>query len=491
MPSKVNISIDSLDCLNFSLPSIPVFTDGIDITKVNKEAVNVYNQSCNMINVTSIMNSVNSKVSFNSSGFDFEFAFERGACKTYKFLGMDVDEDFRAVIPTPSGTIPIGYLYDSDKILERIDEDYENSLSTRDIDCIKAVASEVSEEDIRRVATAMKTGKLYEAIKKTPNDKITIDSITDITGILSAKAVRVQDTGFKSITLKVINKKKQEEVDEIGLRADQVAESNYYALYLRSVFSYWIDVMDFYNNIYTTLGLLDLWSDAYKKTNGEQAYYNLMQKATTIQKYDVATGEFTDDPVNVVSFNGIAKNGGIVFTDNVVRRSCSECLVGLRAVMSGNQVETDGDLTELLLGMADTTGIDDIYGLSAEEVQALGIIDSLAFIDEDATLIKDTYDMNDPDDRGLYTKSIIKSYEKNFRDYKPKNDYDVTDTMAELVERSDEENSMVVDMNGNAVVVTDVLTASQSEIDIMNFKQNLIKVLKLLDKSLQRVRKGF
>lgn len=100
--------------------------------------------------------------------------------------------------------------------------------------------------------------------------------------------------------------------------------------------------------------------------------------------------------------------------------------------------------------------------------------------------------MSDPEQRGIYVKSAIRSYERNFKEFKPVSNYEVTEAMAELVERADPQYEARVSLDmvsaastpyfGNSDVTTDTV-ADIAEVD----KKSFLKVLKLSKKMFSRI----
>jgi hypothetical protein len=170
-----------------------------------------------------------------------------------------------------------------------------------------------------------------------------------------------------------------------------------------------------------------------------------------------------------------------------VMESLSECL------RTGYNQSIDAE--DFLAGFVDSEAIDDVYSLTMPELQALSVLDSLKYIDEDAVLCRESYDMNDPDQRGLFVKSSIRSYERNFKEFKPATQYDVTDALADMVERGDIVNNPTPIPKENASPTGDddspVVTSTQEDIDVTVNKSKLLKILKLVNKSTDRILKGF
>ena len=139
-------------------------------------------------------------------------------------------------------------------------------------------------------------------------------------------------------------------------------------------------------------------------------------------------------------------------------------------------------------------GVDGFTGLSLEEAQAFSILDSLRYIDEDAEFSKETYDMTDPEQRGLYVRSAIKAYERNFREFKPVRSYDVTERMVDLVENVGVESVKLtpIDRNDpNEYNPTDLVTATEKEMKINYDIQSMKKAFNLVRRSLDKVVKSF
>jgi hypothetical protein len=105
-----------------------------------------------------------------------------------------------------------------------------------------------------------------------------------------------------------------------------------------------------------------------------------------------------------------------------------------------------------------------------------------------------TYDMNDPDQRGLFVKSAIRSYERNFREFKPATQYDVNDALADLVERGDIESQPEVTQNeyaNDSSLPGDVVTSTDGEVILKANVTDLVRILKLVRKFSEEIKKGF
>ena len=136
---------------------------------------------------------------------------------------------------------------------------------------------------------------------------------------------------------------------------------------------------------------------------------------------------------------------------------------------------------------------DNPYDLTPEEVQAVSNYDSLRNVDDDAKTCIESYNMDDPDERALFLKSAIRSYERNFREYKPSNNYDVTEAMSNLIENGERFKDRIVsdsDYNGEDSSVY-VVTATNDELKLNVDKRSILRVAKLIDKELTAIQKLF
>ena len=143
-----------------------------------------------------------------------------------------------------------------------------------------------------------------------------------------------------------------------------------------------------------------------------------------------------------------------------------------------------------MVGNVNIDAFDNPYDLTPSELQAVSNYDSLQNIDEDAKVCVSSYNLNDPEERGLFLKSAIKSYEKNFREYKPENNYDVTTAMSDLIERGESFKDILVpetEYSGDGSVVGYITTDTPEMIEIKLTKQNLLKVSKLIGKTLKPI----
>ena len=412
------------------------------------------------------------------------FDYEKDTSKTYKFLGMDVDEDYNAIIELGTGHIIVGSMFDRDVVLNNVKNYRSYGFSDSDKELCVNIVNSLNQEDVRKISTAIKTGIAYDVIRKASNSYGSVDAsmLTGLVNILNKDGGNISNLEFKSILLNLVHAKTQEQLatKSSGSSKDMAA------IVLSALMLYWSDLADEYSAIYASLACLDLWSDVNKKMTSGEHFNSLMSKCVTIT--DNATGL---DDGGIISFAGISKNGATT-DDNITRKSSADAMRALSSTLKGGSQNIDP--IDLLVGFADLDGIDDVYSLSREELQALSILDSLQYIDEDAILCKESYDMNNPDERGLFVKSAIRSYERNFKEFKPAENYDVTEALAEMVERGD------ISTNPNIVIpkedategsVEDTVTASKEDLNVQVNKKNFLRIMKLVNKSTSQILKGF
>lgn len=91
-------------------------------------------------------------------------------------------------------------------------------------------------------------------------------------------------------------------------------------------------------------------------------------------------------------------------------------------------------------------------------------------------------------------KSCIRSYERNFREFKPATQYDVTEALAELVERGDIESNPEItqaEYSKDDTLSGDIVTSTDSVVMKKINTQELKKVMKLVDKFSKQILDGF
>jgi hypothetical protein len=258
------------------------------------------------------------------------------------------------------------------------------------------------------------------------------------------------------------------------------------AVVLIKCFGYWRKLIQTYNEYYTVLATIDLWSNVVKKVIGEDTFNR--EAATSFNTIETQSGNYSG---GVCMVTGVARNGSI--TDaNVVRSPISYTLDRVEEVLVGRRIVVNtSNLSDLMVGNINSDAFDDPYSLTPSELQAVSNYDSIQNLDEDAKVCASSYNLNDPEERGLFLKSAIKSYERNFREYKPADNYIVTDAMADLVERGESFKELLVpedEYDGVSTVPGYITTDSNELIELKLTRKNLLKVSKLVDKTLKPIK---
>jgi hypothetical protein len=230
---------------------------------------------------------------------------------------------------------------------------------------------------------------------------------------------------------------------------------------------------------------------------GERAFNERLVTKNAFELVDNITGEILED--RNISFTGVTRNLSVI-GKYVELSSLSEEVKSMgsdlgKSLFSSSLSDNILDIMQSMVPEEDFDyGVDGFTGLSLEEAQAFSILDSLRYIDEDAEFSKETYDMTDPEQRGLYVRSAIKAYERNFREFKPVRSYDVTERMADLVENVGVESVKLTPIDKNdpdEYNPTDLVTATEKEMEINYDIQSMKKAFNLVRRSLGKVVKSF
>lgn len=416
-----------------------------------------------------------------NKGINVDLEFSPDMRKTFKFLGMDIDEDYNTVIKSNSGYFIVGNLFDKEKI-EKI---YGNLIRYRN-DLSQTACSSLTRKDIGKIVTALKSGKMLDIYNKSKDEgyrRVSIDSMADMvqfmSDILSSSISTNSDSGT-SIILRLIRDQRSKE----NIKSTSADSSSYV---LSAIFNYWSQLLHVYSTNVKLLGEMDLWSDLNSKLLGADEFSRRFSKCCTVTPKTLQTTQNLD----VVSFSGISRNGG-AYDNAVILQDVESAIDGLCSVLTSGYSDVNADTKSLLVSLINTDGIDDVYSLDANELQAMSIMDSLHYIDEDAELCRDSYDMSDPDQRGMYLKSALRSYERNFKEFKPRDYYDVTEKLADMVDRgTDIKKGVVIASKATDDTEADIITGTQEEIDVSKFVSDLGRAVKLLSKSLEKVLKDF
>lgn len=464
--------------------------------------------------------------------FEYEDEGDSSIKNTYKLFGMDVNADFEAVIKVGNGYAIVGSLFDKGKLESFCNEEIEKAKAALNSGWggdgaakllnlhqeVKDIIDSLTLDQVRKFATSLKTGALYSMGKAKEGDlqyadfftKYKTDLAQDFE-IVAGNAVGNTPVPYSSVLLNIASRNAKEA--KAAATTSQVSVSSDIRLQaiLRAFGKVWAELMGTYQVVKNTLSSIDLWSYFAKKSMGERAFNDKLAQAIVVSDADTGEAENT-----VISFAGISKNTVVGAGDSDIDtiESAMSSVSDLHKAF-GEQVDErvldsidfsaligscanseDLQATRGSMSIGTISGYNVYYpgqsSTSLEELQALSVMDSLSYIDEDASVCRSSYDMSDPEQRGIYVKSAIRSYERNFKEFKPVSNYEVTEAMAELVERADPQYEARVSLDmvsaastpyfGNSDVTTDTV-ADIAEVD----KKSFLKVLKLSKKMFSRI----
>ena len=438
----------------------------------------------------------------NDQMMGLDLDYEKGIPKTYKFLGMDINDEFQAIIPVGDGYVVVGEMFNQENLKKfksgRSMSDYETTL-------LEDILNNSSEEMCRTLVTAIKFGDLYDVAAD--NNDISNNLINILIGVLRNYFESIWgDTGnsklpYKSILLNLVHTEgvKKKELSNNSNKEESIKEV--YTNLLGRIFKVWREVLEKYNKIYSVLSSIDMWETMYRRMIGDNNFNPRLKNCISLYRSD--TGEQLD---GIVSLSGIAKNMSIS-EGNTDRLSCVNQIHNLIVSTKLGYDSTfmtysrGGDrvqdfMSSMQLGCIDTSMFSNPYELTPGELQALSIYDGLSQIDEDASMCVDSYDMENPDERALFIKSAMKSYETNFREYKPKKSYEITEALSDLVERGLSFKSIEVSMEDNTdnedpLSGGNEVSLSKEGLEVILDRRTLLKVSKLLKKTLGSINELF
>ena len=433
-----------------------------------------------------------------TNGFKGDLKYTDDVLRTYKFFDMDISDDFKAVIPLGNGYVIVGEMFNRNLLSSLV-----NSKGDRCLPTVKAIIQNLDESDVRKIVTALKTGTLY-SIAKNLSDSVA--DVADYGNFLTDYAKKVGEDligsdnasnilTYKSIILNLINKK-EEVVSSVnqgynGADLDVIGQQ-----VLSILMESWSSLMEDYAKTRLALSSLDLWSYYGKMSIGEKAFNESLDKKGSVTIENPETGEIVN---SVVSFAGVTTNLVMVGKYSEVKNlsnSVKDFGAGLyRADIGAMKRVPMLDLVQSMISDSDFDfGVDGLSTLTLDESQAFAILDTLRYTDEDAEFSKETYDLSDPEQRGLYVRSAIKSYERNFKEFKPARSYDVTGEIANLVENVGVESVKLITIDKddpNVENEDDLITLTSKEVEIRLDINSMKKAFALIRRSLDKVNKSF
>jgi hypothetical protein len=477
----VEIDIWNSSFIETGLPSNPVSAKDIKLSRADKTS---YKDFISEVSIASTqiahLKQYYPTASISNDHISIELPYEPETSKTYKFLGMDIDEDFNAIIKLPQGHVVVAPMFDREAALTRLKQ-YDRR---RYVESYERFVRDLSKEGARKFATGIKTGVAFDILSaNTGSDSIDPETLKPLFSILDPYITDDFRAEFQSVILNLTHEHKAKTSQIL----DSSSRNDILIFVAKALIAYWsIDVNDKYQSLYSFLSEIDLWQDQVKKVIGESELTSRMSNCVKIK--DPVTG----DSSSTISISGISRNGSMSDA-NIIRSTSARGLISFISGLGSryNSVDYD-DLKDVLPGMVDTDQVGDVFGMSDAELQAMAAIDSLQYVDEDAALSLESYDMSDPEQRGLYVKSAIRSYERNFKEFKPSNNYDVTESLADMIERGDIISRPVVPQAiATDDTEADTVTSSAEEVDVSINKAKLLKIMKMVYKSTNAILKGF
>lgn len=494
-PKLLKIKIDEKDFSELGGPNTPKSFDDIknsDFGKTikgkKKDDLNGYTRS-----VSRAQSAVEDALgilggTLQNGIMEFSILYQEGVTNTYKFLGMDINSDYQAIIPFGDGYTIVGSMFQRDTLMHFIED------SSRFDDNVKRIAQDYikscSDKVFRKLTTAMKTGlifDIYKDITATGNDSF---EITDALKFVELIKDNIQygdldadeATDFNSVILNLMHNERKE-IESISGHSSNDA-TNMTSCIISCLFEYWRNLIEEYKGVHRILSEIDLWSNLYKSCIGYEDFNRRMSKSIEISN---SNGEII--PGNV-SFSGVARNGDIMDADTF-RDAAQSSLQNIESKLNGKNLSGVNAffIQDLMLSMIDYEMFDNPYELTESEIQAISSYDSLRNVDSDAKICMESYNMDDPEERGMFMKSAIRSYERNFRDFKPKENYEVTEALSNMIENGERfKNRIVPDetFDGEDTSVY-VVTSTKGELKIQIDKKSFMKVAKLSEKIMSSV----
>lgn len=457
------------------------FGEAIPILKTTKRMSNEEVDKIDKLNDIAV--SYNNTV--NQIGFDYGMVKLVEPRKTFKFLGMDIDDEFNIVCKLSNFDVIIGSLFS-------IVGDFPNY---QDYPVI-------TKKNMRKIVTKLKTETMYDLVRefKYANEYVAnYDSIshaiatgnTDIfprvSDFLDSKVVEhikninklLSDysyldsnynkniSGYKSIFMNLLSeseKKRDESKGIIASSNEKDSENKMWISFTRDLFKFFSVKVDRYSSFKIYFGMVDLFTE----------YINiLLDKSKNIEVF--VFDDDSDDPTNMdsitINASGVAKdlNAWGLESDSV-RSSIVDLFIpsidltaDLIDVGNIDNIEMHTydikgapykfmkDIRDVYSNFADSgpryvgdylfddvllSNISDddyVSGLSDTDMQALSIIDSLRYLDDVFYSASKTYDLSDESQRLMLFESVMDSYSRNFVKLKNENN-DIIDSISKTID---------------------------------------------------------
>lgn len=425
---------------------------------------------------------------------------------TYKFLGMDVSDDFNVYIKTYSGSIRVESLYSRDLILNSNCEfDRGQTKGKISRGRAKEIANEVFSENgmgydiARAVATALKCGGAYSLASGVK--KMGISSTEDAMGLLSKsvladivrnytgdKGSSTENDVFDSIVYNIVKSKVN--VQNMAVFDETVDDIVFVTL--KYLFYYWGTIAGLYSRVKVVLGSLDTLSYIARLQLGDTDFFSQYKNMYEFremhpsEEFDNAT-ELAEQPAVGFSLSGIVKTHA--YTDYLAIKGASDIMLNI------DSAEAFKNFNDILISNVDNTdqnSLGDIETLSNEELQALANIDALRYMtSDDSSLNPSAYDLSDKDERDLYFDSVVRTYDKKFKAYKPVKDTGIVNSLLDTVESGTINSLELITRDAEDDGITDVISLTGTELQIDTDKKMLRRILMLVHKMSTKLLKKF
>lgn len=405
--------------------------------------------------------------------------------KTFKLFGMDIDENFNAVIKVKSGNIIVN-----------------NLISTIYAKIYYSGSINLDKEQIRYTITKLKTESLYDiyrdvqyisdTLKSSANkedvckdrDKLiySIDNIKDVVLSMynSDSDINTKlDLPYTSVSMNIINGIKKEfnkslrDSDMVDGYESNNEEEKEIINYLSSVMNALVEVKDIYEEKKKWLQKVQLATEYKSIIEGDKnakALCSYVDDESANDFLNKLVNNNLDDYTNDMSSDSVIDLGGVLdgYADeysydiekclSVVKDAYSAASSFDTRVLgqSDSYAAEDGSLVYRVSSSLNEKFIDAIdnlfeYGdmlrgnLSSDDyvsnddvdtLQSLSVIDSLRYLDDDFYFASTSYDMNDENQVSMLYESIIDSYRRNFLDLK-KSNINTVDAIMNIVDNGD------------------------------------------------------
>ena len=457
------------------------FGEAIPILKTTKRMSNEEVDKIDKLNDIAV--SYNNTVS--QIGFDYGMVKLVEPRKTFKFLGMDIDDEFNIVCKLSNFDVIIGSLFS-------IVGDFPNY---QDYPVI-------TKKNMRKIVTKLKTETMYDLVREfkyaneyvanydsishaitTGNNDIfprvndfldtkVVEHIKNINKLLSDYSYldsnyNKKTSGYKSIFMNLLSeseKKRDESKGIIASNNEKDPENKMWLSFTRDLFKFFSVKVDRYSSYKIYFGMVDLFTE----------YINiLLDKSKNIEV--LVLDDESDDPMNMdsitINASGVAKDlnawglesdsvrssivdlfipsihltADLIDAGNIdniemhtydIKGAPYKFLKDIRDmysnfVDSGPRYVGDYLFDDVLL--SNISDDDYVSGLSDTDMQALSIIDSLRYLDDVFYSASKTYDLSDESQRLMLFESVMDSYSRNFVKLKNENN-DIIDSISKTID---------------------------------------------------------